>query len=203
MHEPDPGPPSHPSDHLLDLARAAVLAAVDGRPPPRPDPEAHPELAPHGDAFVTLTDRGELRGCMGTLGADLPAGEAIVRAAGLAASRDPRFWPVGAAEVEQLQVEVSVLGPPRPLTDPADFVPGRDGIVVEARGRRALLLPQVATEMGWGTEEMLDHVCRKAGLRAREWQDREAQLSVFEVDRVAGPVVEGVGVGALATTAGS
>jgi len=182
-------PESQPLDHLLDLARTAVRAAVEGRPAPRPDPAAHPELAPPGDAFVTLTEHGELRGCMGTLGADLAVGEAVVRAAGMAATRDPRFWPVTADELERLRLEVSVLGPPHLLPDPADFVPGRDGIVVQARGRRALLLPQVATEMGWGTTQMLDAVCEKAGLRRDAWRDPATRLEVFEVARVDGPVV--------------
>lgn len=185
-------PESHPLDHLLDLARAAVRAAVEGRPAPRPDPAAHPELAPSSDAFVTLTEHGELRGCMGTLGADLAVGEAVVRAAEMAATRDPRFWPVTADELERLRLEVSVLGPPHLLPDPADFVPGRDGIVVQARGRRALLLPQVATEMGWGTTQMLDAVCEKAGLRREAWQEPATHLETFAVERIAGPVIPAV-----------
>jgi AmmeMemoRadiSam system protein A len=186
--EPDP----HPLEHLLDLARAAARAAVEGRPAPEPDMRACPELEPPGDAFVTLTERGDLRGCMGTLGADLPIGRAVVQAAGMAATRDPRFWPVAADELDRLRLEVSVLKQSRPLDDPAGFVPGRDGIVVEARGRRALLLPQVATEMGWGTTEMLDAVCEKAGLPSAAWRDRGTRLLAFEVERVDGPVLASV-----------
>jgi len=187
MHRPDPDPERHPLDNLLDLARAAVVAAVDGQTAPAPDLRAHPELAVAADAFVTLTAGGDLRGCMGTLGADMPVGAAVVRAAGMAATRDPRFRPVAAGDLAGLRIEVSVLGPPRPLDDPAAFVPGRDGVVVEARGHRALLLPQVATEMGWGTTEMLDAVCEKAGLRADAWRERGTRLSVFEVERASGP----------------
>ncbi|HYN48325.1 MAG TPA: AmmeMemoRadiSam system protein A [Candidatus Nanopelagicales bacterium] len=187
MHRLDPDPDPQRLDHLLDLARAAVAAAVDGRPAPAPDPGGHPETAVPADAFVTLTAGDDLRGCMGTLGADMPIGAAVIRAAGLAAIRDPRFRPVAAGELAGLRIEVSVLGPPRPLADPTDFVPGRDGIVVEARGRRALLLPQVATEMGWGTTEMLDAVCEKAGLGSDAWRDAGTRLSVFEVARVIGP----------------
>ena len=190
MHDSEPG--LHPLEHLLDLARAAVRAAVEGRPAPEPDLRAHPELEHPGDAFVTLTEREELRGCMGTLDADLPVGRAVVRAAGLAATRDPRFWPVAADELDRLRIEVSVLTPSRPLDSPDAFVPGRDGIVAEARGRRALLLPQVATEMGWGTTEMLDACCEKAGLPADAWRDRGTRLLVFEVRRVAGPVLVSV-----------
>ena len=187
MHRSNPDPDPHPLDHLLDLARAAVGAAVDGRPAPTPDPHACPEMAVPADAFVTLTVGDHLRGCMGTLGADMPAGDAVVRAAGLAATRDPRFRPVLARELAGLRLEVSVLGPPRPLVDPVAFVPGRDGIVVEARGRRALLLPQVATEMGWCATEMLDAVCEKAGLPTGAWRDATTRLSVFEVERASGP----------------
>jgi len=187
MHRPDPNAERQTLEHLLDLARAAVLAAVDGRPAPAPDPDAHPEMGEPSDAFVTLTAGDNLRGCMGTLGAEMPVGEAVVRAAGMAATRDPRFRPVSTGELAGLRIEVSVLGPARPLADPAAFVPGRDGIVVEAHGRRALLLPQVATEMGWGATEMLNAVCEKAGLHADAWRQRGTQLEVFEVERASGP----------------
>ena len=187
MSSHDPAP--HPLAHLLDLARVAVVAAVEGRQAPAPDAAAHPEMARPADAFVTLTEDGRLRGCIGTLGADEPAGEAVVRAAALAATRDPRFWPVERGELGSLHVEVSVLGPSRPLVDPDAFAPGRDGIVIELRGRRGLLLPQVATEMGWGALEMLDAVCEKAGLHAGAWRDPDALLSVFQVERADGPLL--------------
>lgn len=174
---------------LLDLAREAVAAAVEGRPARQPGVAA-PWAGTPSDAFVTLTKGdGELRGCMGTLGADLPVGEAVVHAAGMAATRDPRFWPVGAEELPGLRLEVSVLGPTTPLEDVADFVAGRDGIVVEARGRHALLLPQVATELGWGATEMLAAVCEKAGLRRDAWRDPATRLSTFRVERASGPAV--------------
>jgi AmmeMemoRadiSam system protein A len=172
---------------LLDLARAAAVAAVRGVP--APDPAADPAWDQPADAFVTLRQHGRLRGCIGTLGAGLPVGRSVVHAAGLAALEDPRFEPVGPAELAELDVEVSVLTPPRPLEDATDFVPGRDGIVIEVRGRRGLLLPQVATEMGWGATEMLEAVCRKAGLGADAWLDPSAALETFEVVRVEGRLV--------------
>ena len=170
---------------LLELAREAVVAAVTGGEPDAAA-VASPDLRVPADAFVTLRRRGELRGCIGTLGAGMPVGRAVVHAARLAATEDPRFVQVGPAELAGLDLEVSVLGPPRPLPDPADFVPGIDGIVVEARGRRALMLPQVATEMGWGTAEMLGSTCEKAGLRPDAWRDPATRLSVFEVVRIEG-----------------
>lgn len=174
-------------DALLALARAAVVSAVAGEPEPNPGALEAWDLP--ADAFVTLRRDGRLRGCIGTLGAGWPIGRAVTHAARMAATEDPRFQPVRPAELGGLDVEVSVLGAPRPLEDVADFVPGRDGIVVEAGGRRALLLPQVATEMGWGAAEMLAAVCEKAGLRPDAWQELAARLSVFEVVRVDGPLV--------------
>jgi AmmeMemoRadiSam system protein A len=176
---------------LLGLAREAVAAAVTGAAGPDPAAVDAPELRVPADAFVTLRRGGHLRGCIGTLGAGWPVGRSVVHAARLAATGDPRFQPVRPAELAGLDLEVSVLGPPRPLDDVADFVPGVDGIVVGARGRRALLLPQVATEMGWGTAEMLTAACEKAGLPSEAWRDPATRLSVFEVLRVEGRVVGG------------
>jgi uncharacterized protein (TIGR00296 family) len=79
-----------------------------------------------------------------------------------------------------LELEVSVLEPPVDIPDASKFEAGRHGIVVERGMRRALLLPQVAGEMGWGSVEMLDAVCRKAGLPGDAWKDRATRLSVFE-----------------------
>jgi AmmeMemoRadiSam system protein A len=174
-------------DALLDLARAAAIAAVTGGP--EPDPEAVEAWVAPADAFVTLRREGRLRGCIGTLGAGSPIGRAVAHAAGMAATEDPRFAPVARSELAGLDIEVSVLGPSRPLAAAVDFVPGRDGIVVESRGRRALLLPQVATEMGWGAAEMLAAVCEKAGLRSDAWLEPATRLAVFEVVRVDGPLM--------------
>jgi len=168
---------------LLDLARGAVVAAVTGEPGPEPAGDQPP-----ADAFVTLRRRGELRGCMGTLGAGVAADAAVAHAARLAAAGDPRFVPVGPAELAEIDIEVSVLGPARPLIDVGTFRPGRDGVIVEARGRRGLLLPQVAAEMGWGAAEMLAAACEKAGLRADAWRDGGASVEVFEALRLAGPL---------------
>lgn len=186
--EPPSAPVLDPAvlDALLDLARAAAIAAVAGGPEPETRGTAGDAPA---DAFVTLRRSGRLRGCIGTLGAGWPVGRSVVHAARMAATEDPRFEPVAPDELAGLDLEVSVLGPSRPLDDAADFVPGRDGIVVEAGGRRALLLPQVATEMGWGGAEMLAAACEKAGLRSDAWLDPATRLSVFEVVHVDGPLV--------------
>jgi AmmeMemoRadiSam system protein A len=156
-------------------------AAVCRSPYLGPDVGApSPALAEPAAAFVTLREQGELRGCIGLMRFDVPLWINVRDAAAAAALDDPRFLPVAEPELEAIDVEVSVLEPPVELLDPAAFEAGRHGIVVEKGLRRALLLPQVATEMGWGAEQMLDAVCRKAGLSGSAWRDKDARLLVFE-----------------------
>jgi len=154
---------------LLDIAREAVRAGVTGR---ALDVLPAGEFPDATGAFVTLKKHGELRGCIGTLECQRPLAEEIARVAVSAALEDPRFAPVHQAELDDLDLEVSVLGPLEPI-DPADpdaIVIGRHGLVVEAGNRRGLLLPQVATEWGWDRETFLAHTCRKAGLPADCWR---------------------------------
>jgi hypothetical protein len=172
-----------PSDQrlLLDIARRAIETAVRRSPDRGLDGDApSPALAECAAAFVTLREQGELRGCIGLMRFDVPLWINVHDAAAAAALDDPRFLPVTESELGALELEVSVLEPPVELLDPAGFEAGRHGIVVERGGRRALLLPQVATEMGWGAEQMLDAVCRKAGLAGSAWRDKETRLFVFE-----------------------
>lgn len=182
QHAPSRPPTVPPGDRepLLRLARAAIDAAIHEAAPPHPEPGDLPPAAfAPASVFVTLREDGELRGCMGRLDPELPLWENLVDAAGTAAMADPRFDPVGADEEGRLSVELSLLGPFVPLADPRDLVPGRDGVIVERAGRRALLLPQVASENGWDGPVFLAAVCRKAGLPDDAWGDPATRLLVF------------------------
>jgi AmmeMemoRadiSam system protein B/AmmeMemoRadiSam system protein A len=165
---------------LLALARAAIEARLFGSARALDAPW----LAQAGATFVTLTRDGQLRGCLGSLEARRPLGEDVAENALAAAFRDPRFEPVGAAEWPRLRVEVSLLSPPKALhfADEAELlaalVPGEDGVILEADGRRATFLPQV-----WETladkRQFLRELVRKAGLpadtrlgRCRLWRYR-------------------------------
>ena len=166
---------------LLALARAAVEAAARRDPKPALDPAAlTPGLLAPAAAFVTIHEHGELRGCIGMMRFDVPLWENVREAAAAAALDDPRFLPIAESELPALELEVSVLDPLVELRDPAEFVAGRHGIVVERDGRRALLLPQVAAEMGWDAEQMLEAVCHKAHLPGQAWRDAATRLYVFE-----------------------
>ena len=165
---------------LLSRAREAIAGHLaKGHLPGPHGPSPGPSL--RRGAFVTLTRRGELRGCIGRLWGGEPLEETVAAMAVEAAVHDDRFPPVTLAELGALRIEISVLSSPRPVAGAAEVVPGRDGVVLDKGGRRAVFLPQVAAEQGWGREEMLDHLCQKAWLPAGCWRDG-ASLSVFQAE---------------------
>lgn len=167
---------------LLALARAAVDAGVRGAPAPT-WPREDAELAAVRPAFVTLRVRqtGELRGCRGEIVAVRPLADSVIGSALAAALDDPRFSPVTPPEVPELAFEVSVLTAMTPR-DPADVDVTRHGVMITSRGRRGLLLPQVAAELGWNREELLAGVCQKAGLPSGAWREPGARLMTFEAE---------------------
>ena len=163
---------------LLALARHEIAARLGMPAPAVPD---RPAFGRPGGAFVTVYVAGELRGCIGIPESAQPVGEVIAHCAAAAAFEDPRFPPIDASELDALGIEISLLGPLTPLLDVSHLEIGRHGLVVEQSWRRGLLLPQVATEHHWTTQEFLRHVCRKAGLPTDAWQ-HGAALWVFEAD---------------------
>ncbi len=167
----------------LALARRAVEAVVRRE---RFDRGALPPVFnEQRGVFVTLTENGRLRGCIGLPYPISPLADGIVEAGASAALRDPRFSPVRPAELPLLRVEVTVLTMPTPIPGPAetraDHVEvGRHGLIVRGQGTSGLLLPQVATEYGWTPAAFLDQTCIKAGLRSGCWRTPEVEVSLFE-----------------------
>ena len=171
------------SDHdrqlLLTLAREAIQAYVGAAP-------AHVAaesgvLAAAGGAFVTLHKDGDLRGCIGHIEPNEPLGTVVTRCAVAAAATDPRFPPVAAHELPQIEIEISLLGPLETIHGPEEIEVGRHGLVVERRWQRGLLLPQVATEWRWNAETFLAQTCYKAGLPRDAWK-RGAKIWRFEAE---------------------
>jgi AmmeMemoRadiSam system protein A len=159
---------------LLKLARVSVEMALAGKPLPQlaDIPDA---LKQNAAAFVTLHKRGRLRGCIGTFDRSKPLWEVVAQFARHAAFRDSRFPAVTAAELADLEFEISVLSPLRKLEDPLDLRLGVDGVwIVGSRGERGTFLPQVATDTGWSKEKFLSNCAsHKAGLPADAWRDPE------------------------------
>jgi hypothetical protein len=168
---------------LTALARASIAA---GFGLPRPDLPRPAWLEEPAATFVTLTIRGELRGCIGSIEPHRSLHDDVARNARAAAWEDPRFPPLTAGEWPAVRVEVSVLNEPQPypFRSEADALsrlrPGIDGVILEYRGRRALFLPQ-AWEHLPDAREFLAHLKQKAGLPADLWND-DLRLSVFQVE---------------------
>lgn len=168
---------------LLALARCAIDATLAGDPEPQlPD---IPAAMQRRGAFVSLhASGGGLRGCIGHVNGDRPLGEVIRRVAVSAAQSDPRFPPVMREELSHLRIEISVLSDlVRVATaDRCRLVIGRDGLLVRNGRAQGVLLPQVATEQGFGPEAFLNAVCRKAGLAPTSWREPATRVFTFTAD---------------------
>ena len=167
----------------LCLARNALGNRISGAA--CSDPLLTPVFSRKRGVFVTLTREGELRGCIGFPYPHHPLGEAIREAAVSAALGDPRFPPVRAAELPLIRIDVTVLSIPEilaaaPEARPEKIKIGRHGLIVRGHGTSGLLLPQVATECCWDSRQFLDHTCRKAGLPAGCWRQKEVEVYTFE-----------------------
>ncbi|MDP6045991.1 MAG: AmmeMemoRadiSam system protein A [Phycisphaerae bacterium] len=173
---------------LVTLARQAVAAQVTGQP----RPEAPPDqglLAEERGCFVTLTNAGYLRGCIGTFQPDRPLGEMIIEMGMSAAGHDPRFLanPITADELDHLHIEVSVLSPLEKTDDPLGLEIGTHGIYVQGGGRSGCFLPEVATDQGWDAQQFLDHCCAsKAGMGSGAWRQSDTTVYLFTSEKFSG-----------------
>jgi AmmeMemoRadiSam system radical SAM enzyme/AmmeMemoRadiSam system protein B/AmmeMemoRadiSam system protein A len=178
---------------VLQAACQVVAAEIAGRQVAWPDPtlSGAANLRVEG-VFVTLKRQGRLRACCGSLGNSLPLAQALRHAASRAATDDIRLPMIGMSELPYLTVDVTLLHSFRKLPSDANerlksVVVGQHGLQIRLGDHAGLLLPQVATEHGWSSEEFLQHVALKAGLASDAWQDPRAELQTFEGYTVSGP----------------
>ena len=167
---------------LKQIARESIMAGLDGKVY-RPDRNAiaasNPTLTQKCGAFVTLTQRGQLRGCIGLMSGSLPLYETVAEMAHSAAFEDPRFDPLRRAELDKTDIEISVITPMRRIQSIDEFELHRHGIYIKKGARSGTFLPQVADEVNWTKEEFLGHCARdKAGLGWNGWRD--AELYIYE-----------------------
>ncbi len=169
-------------DFLLRLARQAIEARLKGQAAPavRP-PEKKAALQSHSGVFVTLHKDGALRGCIGNFTSDAPLYENVIEMARASAFSDPRFSPVRAGELADIDIEISVLTPMREIEDVKEIEVGRHGIYIQKGYARGVLLPQVAVENNFDRETFLDHTCLKAGLPPGCWKEG-ARIFIFEAE---------------------
>jgi hypothetical protein len=166
-------------DELLKIAKKSVETVVKERKLYEVTAPRFEALQHDRGAFVTLKESGQLRGCIGYI-APMRALYLTVRdVAAAAAVEDPRFQRVSAAELGQLEYEISVLSPLRRVTDIKQIRVGQHGLVIKKGQYEGLLLPQVPTEQGWDKKTFLEETCVKAGLPRQAWQDEDADLFMF------------------------
>lgn len=170
---PDAQPPTDPGPILLPLARAAISTAL-GAAQSAPGEAAW--LQARGACFVTLTQQGQLRGCMGSLEAHRSLLADVQLNAVAAAVRDPRFLPLTLNELDQTALEISLLSPLQSLQFDneahalAQLQPGVDGVVFEFTHYRSTFLPQVWEQLPSVTQFMA-HLKHKAGLPPDFWAE--------------------------------
>jgi len=169
---------------LLKAARTVIESAVTGRSMPKPSPPDDPVLNQQCGCFVTLHVAGRLRGCIGTFIPDDPLYQTVDSMA-RSSLRDPRFvgQPIGTDELNDLDIEISVLSPLQLTEDPLALELGRHGIYIKKGFYSGCFLPQVAEETGWTKEQFLSYCCsHKAGLDPGAWQDGSAEVYLFTAD---------------------
>jgi AmmeMemoRadiSam system protein A len=171
---------------LLARARNAIVTSLDGAAGLFPESN-HPRLAEPGATFVTLTQNGALRGCIGSLAAHRVLDHDVRENARAAAFRDRRFPPLRSDELRRTRVEVSLLSAAEPMQflDENDALrqlrPGVEGIILEAGQRRSTFLPQVWESLP-EPRQFLAQLKVKAGLTADFW-DNSIRLSRYRVDK--------------------
>ncbi len=163
---------------LLSIARQAVEVAVrTGKLDV--DPSEDNTLNEKRGCFVTIRKNGDLRGCIGVFSSEKPLYREIAEMAVSAATKDPRFRPMVEEDLQNFTIEISVLSPLMETDNPEEIEVGTHGIYLEKGFSRGVLLPQVATEHGWGRTTFLENTCMKAGLPRNAWKAGDTRLYIF------------------------
>ena len=173
--------------HLLGVARETIKNKLDNREEPQIDWKEIPErFKERLGTFVTVTIRGNLRGCIGHIIPREALIEGIKENAINAAFRDPRFLPLTKEEFERIKIEISILTMPQELsyTDAEDLLeklrPGIDGVIIKKGFYEATFLPQVWDQLPT-KEAFLSELCMKAGLSSHSWKREKLQVSTYQV----------------------
>lgn len=163
---------------LLGIARRSIKEYLETGSPPSLKPIS-PFLRQERGAFVTLTKKGRLRGCIGYIYPVKPLYETVRDAAIKAATGDLRFKPLTKEELRDVKIEISVFSPLEKIDDPSIIKPGTHGLFITRGWQEGLLLPQVAKRYGWDQKRLLEETCKKAGL-PKDAYKKGVNLYIFE-----------------------
>ena len=173
---------------LLALARKSIGHFLKTSDRLTVNPSDCPErLREKAGCFVTLTISGQLRGCIGHIEAIQPLFKDVIENATAAAFDDPRFPPLDKSELDEVEIEVSVLSKPTDLDykNADDLVkklrPGKDGVILRKGAYGATFLPQVWDQIK-SPEDFLSHLSAKAGLEPDEWRKGELRIQTYSVE---------------------
>lgn len=176
-------------DFLLDVARKTIIQHTERGTTPNIFSDK-PRLDRKCGAFVTLHERdGALRGCIGYVEAVKPILQTVIEMAVACCSRDPRFSPVTPDELENLNLEISIITPLEEIYQFDDICVGKHGLMIRKSSSSGLLLPQVATELGWDRQKFLEETCRKAGLEKDAWKEDDAKVFIFSAQVFGGKLI--------------
>lgn len=164
---------------LLKLARTAIASRFGGEKPQVPTDEAFKERR---GLFVTITQKGELRGCIGMMQSNKSIAKEVVDMAREAAFGDPRFPALRREELDSLNIEISILGPLIPVEEVSQIQIGRDGLLLRKGFNSGVFLPQVPVDWNWDLDSYLSQLCQKAGLPNGAWKSPDADLYRFEAE---------------------
>jgi len=162
---------------LLKIARDTVVEYVSGGNVPAIE-TASKGLNLQSGCFVTIKQKGQLRGCIGNFISDQPLYKLVQEMAVSAATRDPRFYPMKTHDLDDFEIDISVLSPLERISSVDQIQVGTHGIYIVKGSYRGVLLPQVATEYGWNRDQFLKHTCIKAGLPEDAWNG-ECDIYIF------------------------
>ncbi|MFQ5868704.1 MAG: AmmeMemoRadiSam system protein B, partial [Candidatus Zixiibacteriota bacterium] len=165
---------------LLEIARSSIEGFLRLGEEPSFDVSER-KLTELGAAFVTLEKNGRLRGCIGYTMPERPLYQSVSECAIMAATQDPRFPRLTLDELQEIQIEISVLSPFKKVDSIDEIVVGLHGLYIRKGERRGLLLPQVATDWKWNRREFLENVCRKSRLPIDGWKEG-AEIYVFSAE---------------------
>ncbi len=166
--------------NLLMIARETLTAIMKGERQPEVDPGYKKGgLNLNLGIFVTLTSGGKLRGCLGRFTSSEPLYKLVREMTLNAAIFDNRFEPVTSDEIDDIEIEISVIGPMEKIDSAEGIIIGKHGLYIKKGDRSGTLLPQVAVKMGWNREEFLGHTSRdKANIGWCGWHT--ADIYVYE-----------------------
>ncbi|MCF8305206.1 MAG: AmmeMemoRadiSam system protein A [Ignavibacteriales bacterium] len=167
---------------LLNIARNSILIKFSGEEISQKDLPESNILNEKLGIFVTLTKADDLRGCVGFISTDKPLYKAAADAALLAAFNDSRFNPLTREELDECQIEISVLSAPEKVKNYDEIEIGKDGLILDEIFNSALLLPQVPVKHGMGRSKFLESLCRKAGLPGDTWKTKKLRLKKFSAE---------------------